>query len=146
MPVIKFQSGRRARKFSGVVLAAVLASVSSTYAHHNTAKFDFRSYGTIEGIIKVADFRNPHSLIILEVTDENGQMMEHSIEGHSRNIIRRSGLTAGMVQPSARVTLYFAPSRTDSDMFMRALRLPDGRVLNPEVTAIPEEDIQGDQE
>jgi len=146
MPVIKFQSDRWVRRFSGVVLAAVLASVSSTYAHHNTAKFDFRSYGTIEGTIKVADFRNPHSLIILEVTDENGQIMEHSIEGHSRNIIRRSGLTAGMAQPGARVTLYFAPSRTDNDMFMRALRLPDGRVLNPEVTAIPEEDMQGDQE
>ncbi|SVB60832.1 uncharacterized protein METZ01_LOCUS213686 [marine metagenome] len=146
MPVIKFQSGRWVRRFSGVVLAAVLASVSSAYAHHNTAKFDFRSYETIEGIIKVADFRNPHSLIILEVTDENGQIMEHSIEGHSRNIIRRSGLTAEMVQPGVRVTLYFAPSRTDNDMFMRALRLPDGRVLNPGVTAIPEEDIRGDQE
>ena len=146
MPAIKFQTSRWSRRLSGVVLAAALASVSSTHAHHNTAKFDFRSYGTIEGTIKVADFRNPHSLIILEVTDENGQIMEHSIEGHSRNIIRRSGLTAGMVQPGARVTLYFAPSRTDNDMFMRALRLPDGRVLNPEVTAIPEEDMQGDQE
>jgi len=146
MPVIEFQSGRWVRRFGGVVLAAVLASVSSAYAHHNTAKFDFRSYGTIEGMIKVADFRNPHSLIILEVTDENGQMIEHSIEGHSLNIIRRSGLTAGMVQPGVRVTLYFAPSRTDNDMFMRALRLPDGRVLNPGVTAIPEEDIRGNQE
>ena len=146
MPVIEFQSGRWVRRFGGVVLAAVLASVSSAYAHHNTAKFDFRSYGTIEGMIKVADFRNPHSLIILEVTDENGQMIEHSIEGHSLNIIRRSGLTAGMVQSGVRVTLYFAPSRTDNDMFMRALRLPDGRVLNPGVTAIPEEDIRGNQE
>ena len=52
------------------------------------------------------------------------------------------GLTAGMVQPGDRVTLYFAPSRTDDDMFMRALQLPDRTVLNHSVTAIPENEIQ----
>ena len=80
------------------------------------------------------------------MADDNGQLVEHRIDGHSLHIVRRSGLTAGMVQPGDRVTLYFAPSRTDNDMYMRALRLPDGRVLNPGVTAIPEEDIRGDQE
>ena len=134
--------GHDVRRLTTVMLIAALAWVSPGLAHHNTAKFDFRSYGVIEGVIKLADFRNPHSLIVLEVTDENGQVVEHSIDGHSLNIIRRSGLTAGMVQPGDRVTLYFAPSRTDDDMFMRALQLPDRTVLNPGVTAIPENEIR----
>ena len=132
--------------FRGALLAMLCGWAAFAHAHHNTAKFDFRSYGVIEGEIRLADFRNPHSLIILKVTADNGEVVEHEIDGHSLNIIRRSGLQAGMVQPGDKVTLYFAPSRTDDDMFMRALRLSDGTVLNPGVTAVPETAFETSQD
>lgn len=134
------------RIFQGALLATVCGWAVFGHAHHNTAKFDFRTYGVIEGVIRLADFRNPHSLIVLEVTSDTGQVVEHEIDGHSLNIIRRSGLQAGMVEPGDRVTLYFAPSRSDDDMFMRALRLSDGTVLNPGVTAVPESAFETSQD
>lgn len=112
------------------VLATGLAFAASATSHHNTANFDFGDFDAIRGTVKLLDLRNPHSLLILEVENEQGLVKEKKIDGHSVNIILRSGLRHNMVHPGDQVTIYYAPSRTDDAMFMRAIQLPDGRMLN----------------
>ena len=130
--------------FLVMLIITAITCILPAQAHHTTAKFDFDNgvLGVIHGAIKLADFRNPHALIILEVTGEGGQITEHRIEGHSLNIVRRSGLKFGMVQPGDKVTVIYAPSTTDTDKYMRALLLSDGTILNPSVTAVPADVVE----
>ena len=129
-------------RLGSVLFIFTLFSALQAQAHHSTAQFDFDALGVIKGNVKVAEFRNPHSLIILEVTDENGKVEERVIAGHSLSHIRRSGLKHGMVQPGDKVTVLFAPHREGSDGYMRALILPDGSVLNPAATGVSDADIE----
>jgi hypothetical protein len=52
-------------------LMTALAGVAS--AHHSAAQFDLSIRDNeVEGIIKVFEAANPHTKIVLEVTDEKG--------------------------------------------------------------------------
>jgi hypothetical protein len=84
-------------------------------AHHSAAQFDLTIRDNeVEGIVKVFDAANPHTRIVLEVTDEKGTR-DIEFEGHSRNNYYRSGLRPGMVAVGDRVTLIAAPMRDGSD-------------------------------
>ena len=125
-----------------LMLPFLLLSAQPAQAHHSTAHFDFTIHDVIKGTVKVAEFRNPHSLVILEVTDENGKVKEREFAGHSLSHVRRAGLKYGMVEPGDEVTMLFAPERNGSGGYMRAMILPDGSVLNPLPTAISDDYIE----
>ena len=89
--------------------------VEIAMAHHSAAQFDLSIRDNeIAGIVKVFDAANPHTRIVLEVTDEKGTR-DIEFEGHSRNNYYRSGLRPGMVEVGDRVTLIAAPMRDGSD-------------------------------
>ncbi|HEY7670711.1 MAG TPA: DUF6152 family protein [Gammaproteobacteria bacterium] len=101
-----------------IVTAAVLGlgfTTSSALAHHSAAQFDFSIRDrTVTGIVKEFAVANPHTRIILEVTDERGTR-DIEFEGHSRNNYYRSGWRADMVKVGDRVTIGIAPLRDGSD-------------------------------
>ncbi|HUF72329.1 MAG TPA: DUF6152 family protein [Gammaproteobacteria bacterium] len=89
--------------------------VAIAMAHHSAAQFDLSIRDNeVEGIVKVFDAANPHTRIVLEVTDEKGTR-DIEFEGHSRNNYYRSGLRPGMVEVGDRITLIAAPMRDGSD-------------------------------
>lgn len=96
-------------------LLAALALPGLALAHHSAARFDFtiRDH-TVTGIVKEFSVANPHTTIVLEVTDEKGTR-DIEFEGHSRNNYYRSGWRVGMVEPGDEVTLTIAPTRDGSD-------------------------------
>ena len=97
-----------------ITVPAVLAlgfATSAALAHHSAAQFDFSIRDrTVSGIVKEFSVANPHTKIILEVTDEKGTR-DIEFEGHSRNNYYRSGWRADMVKLGDRVTLGIAPLR-----------------------------------
>ena len=96
-----------------ISLSAGVAQVS--WGHHSAAQFDLSIRDNeVPGIIKVFDPANPHTRIVLEVTDEKGTR-DIEFEGHSRNNYYRSGLRPGMVNVGDKVTLIAAPMRDGSD-------------------------------
>ena len=94
-------------------IPAGLAEVAA--AHHSAAQFDLTIRDNeVNGIIKVFEPANPHTRIVLQVTDEKGTR-DIEFEGHSRNNYYRSGLRPGMVEVGDKVTLIAAPMRDGSD-------------------------------
>lgn len=84
-------------------------------AHHSAARFDLTIRDNrVSGIVKVFEPANPHTKIVLEVTDEKGTR-DIEFEGHSRNNYYRSGWRVGMVEPGDTITLIAAPTRDGSD-------------------------------
>jgi hypothetical protein len=101
---------------AALALAFVVgAAPRVTEAHHSAARFDLTIRDqTVTGIVKEFKVANPHTLIILEVTDEKGTR-DIEYEGHSRNNYYRSGWRQGMVNVGDEITLIAAPTRDGSD-------------------------------
>jgi len=103
------------RFFAAALPLCCLALPLGAAAHHSAARFDLTIRDNmVSGIVKEFEAANPHTKIVLEVTDEKGTR-DIEYEGHSRNNIYRSGWRVGMVEPGDEVTLIAAPTRDGSD-------------------------------
>ena len=102
-------------KESWMVLLALLAAPWVASAHHSAARFDLtiRDH-LVSGIVKEFHPANPHTKIVLEVTDEKGTR-DIEFEGHSLNNYYRGGWREGMVKVGDRITLNSAPTKDGSD-------------------------------
>ena len=98
-----------------VALAAAAVLPTATLAHHSAARFDLSIRDQhVTGIVKEFEVANPHTKIVLEVSDAKGTR-DIEYEGHSRNNYYRSGWREGMVKPGDKITLNVAPTRDGSD-------------------------------
>ena len=104
------------KRISAVIVAGTLFSIPSVIlAHHSANRFDLTIRDNeVSGIVKEFDALNPHTKIVLEVTDEKGTR-DIEFEGHSRNNYYRNGWRVGMVEPGDHITLIAAPTRDGSD-------------------------------
>jgi hypothetical protein len=99
----------------GIVLIGLAGAPLAAYAHHSAARFDLSIRDNyVTGIVKEWKVANPHTKIVLEVTDEKGTR-DIEFEGHSRNNYYRGGWREGMVNVGDKITLQSAPMRDGSD-------------------------------
>jgi Family of unknown function (DUF6152) len=101
------------RTFVVLLLAAAAPLVAS--AHHSAAEFDLtiRDH-LVTGIVKEFKAANPHTKIVLSITDEKGTR-DVEFEGHSLNNYYRGGWREGMVKAGDKITLVAAPKKDGSD-------------------------------
>jgi hypothetical protein len=63
-----------------VIGSVVMALAPSAVAHHGAAGlFDETRTVELKGVVKTWSFVNPHPILVLEVTDENGQAAEWDV-------------------------------------------------------------------
>jgi hypothetical protein len=97
------------------VVAAMLLLPVTGSAHHSAIRFDLTVRDqTVTGVVKEFTVRNPHTKIVLEVTDERGTR-DIEYEGHSRNNYYRSGWRPELVQIGDEITMTVAPTVDGSD-------------------------------
>src|SRR5205085_10127571 len=78
-------------KFATLGLAGTAAIFAfPAVAHHSFAMFDANRTVTLQGTIKEFEWTNPHSWILLNVTNAQGQPEQWTIE---------AGAPAGLVRP-----------------------------------------------
>ena len=97
-----------------LALAAIALSAAPALAHHSAAIFDFRSPKTLEG--KVVEIRviNPHTHVLMAITDAKGTRV-WNFEGHSASNFYRAGYTKGAVKAGDTIKITIAPMRDGSD-------------------------------
>jgi len=99
--------------FLGGLIAACMAA-TPVLAHHSAAQFDFGQSVKVEGVVKVIEVANPHTKLIMEVSDDKGTR-EIEYEGHSRNNIYRRGWRPDSVKAGDHITITIAPLRSGAD-------------------------------
>lgn len=106
-----------------------LAAAGIAAAHHSQAGL-FDSNGTIEinGVVTKVSWRNPHGQILLDVTDEDGNVTEWDAETASISVLRIRGVDPGdAVSVGDRVTIAGAPSvRNRPQVLARSMLLANG--------------------
>ena len=104
-------------KIIASILSAVWVLMGTTVvsAHHSAAPFNFSSLVQVEGVVKEINIRNPHSEIILQVTDAERGTRDIEFEGMSASIFYRAGYTIGSVNQEDVIKLMIAPRHDSSD-------------------------------
>jgi uncharacterized protein DUF6152 len=60
-------------------------------AHHGAAAFDVGKKVVLKGTVKEWIYSNPHCLLTLEVTGEDGQVVRWIVEGQAPNVVYPAG-------------------------------------------------------
>ena len=139
---------RHTRDCCAVVAMALLALPITVLAHHSMAEFDRTVTLEFEGEIVDVSWTNPHVLLRLSTTDENGNEAVWELESNAVSAQRRRGLTGDLVEVGQRVRIAGSPStRRDAYLQVQNILLPDGVELlmgGPRVARWSETTIGGD--
>lgn len=120
-------------------------------AHHSAAQFDFSQRVTVEGVIKRFSVSNPHTIAIVELTDEQRGTRDVEFEGHSASHFYRAGYTRGLAQPGDTISILIAPRGDGEDGgFIQAFTVNGKTIgfggLSPETGRRVSDDAQASSE
>jgi hypothetical protein len=88
---------------------AVLFLAGPALAHHSFAMFDFKQNLSLDGTIKDFQWTNPHSWIVVTVTDASGKTVDWSVEGGSPNGLGREGWKRNSLKPGDKAVVVIHP-------------------------------------
>ena len=118
---------------AGLLFAGSMVAAASSYGHHSFAAFFNQDASvSVQGVVKEFWFENPHTRIYLDVTNEDGEVVEWMLEGGSRNVLTRRGWSADTVKVGSAVQAEGNPSRDGSNSVgWQSLKTMDGNDVGP---------------
>jgi hypothetical protein len=110
----------------GLLLAAL-----PTLAHHSfAAEFDVSKPITLKGKFVRMDWVNPHSHILLDVTDADGKVTTWSFEALPPNVLYRQGWRKDSLKPGEEIEVEgFQAKDGSANAWSRSVKTADGRRL-----------------
>ena len=101
------------RRWPGVVVAAAVGLLMGAplVAHHGSAAFDSGKTVVLEGTVQEWLYSNPHVLLRLEVTDENGETVVWVTEGQAPKTIFPAGYRRNSFNYGDQVTVTVEPAK-----------------------------------
>ena len=118
----------------GIQAASVLLlSTASVSAHHSGTMFDHEKEVVYVGVVKEFQYTNPHSWLIVDVTNEDGTVTTWGFEAEGPSRIRQSGIRKGDFPPGAKVTITAHPMKDGrpAGAWTHAVRESDGMEFDP---------------
>jgi hypothetical protein len=88
-----------------------LLLVAEAHGHHSDAALDMRSVVTFEGSVTEYSLRNPHTYFTVETVDENGQLIEWTVQMASALTVSRRGWTRDTLAIGDRLRVGVHPAR-----------------------------------
>jgi hypothetical protein len=119
--------------FRCVVLSALIAAGStSLLAHHSAAMFEEKKTITVEGVVKEFQFTNPHSWLLVDVTDKSGKVTTWGFEAEGPSTLQRAGIRPSEFPVGTKLTITGRPMKDGrpAAIWESAVRA-DGKKYNP---------------
>ena len=112
------------------VLFVALAAPAA--AHHSfSAEFDSTKQVTLEGVVAMMEWVNPHSWLHIDVKKPDGTVERWKIEGGSPSVLFRLGWNRNSLPVGTKVTVVGFQAKDGSlRASSRDLRFPDGRRMD----------------
>jgi len=112
-----------------LVVAGLICFPAMSFGHHSVAGFyDADKLIEIEGVVKRARWRNPHTVFEVDVTNNAGEVVTWRIESGALGVLKQRGLAREFVQPGDHVKIMGDSSiRSDHEMFARNMLLGNGK-------------------
>ena len=95
-----------------IVFGAICAlTVATGVAPHSTAMFDFEKEVTVEGVVKEFQYSNPHSWLLVDVTNEDGSITTWGFEAEGPSTLMRAGIRKSDFSPGTRLNISGHPMK-----------------------------------
>ena len=106
----------------------LLGFVGSALAHHsNDYHFDRNVLVTVSGTVRAFRFINPHARILVDVTEEDGEVVTWDCEMAGANGLQRRGWTQDVFQPGDEIVIDgFAARRHETECYFDVAEIGDG--------------------
>ena len=116
--------------FIGV--GALVFVVMPGLAHHSGLMFDAAREVTVDGVVKEFQYTNPHSWLLVDVTDEDGTVTTWGFEAEGPSTLQRAGIRPSDLVPGTRLTITGHPMKDGrpAAAWVDAVR-EDGRYFDP---------------
>jgi hypothetical protein len=119
---------------AGVVVGAgvLLLGAPRLAAHHSAAMFDDKKTVTVEGVVKEFQLTNPHSWLLVDVTDKGGKVVTWGFEAEGPSTLRRAGIKPSDLRPGTKLTITGNPMKDGrpAAIWVNAVRA-DGLKFDP---------------
>ena len=92
--------------------AAVVAFSGAAIAHHSFAMFDQEHPQEVTGVVKEFKYTSPHSFIVLDIKDKDGNTEAWNLEGGSPSALARDGWNSKSLKPGDQLRLTIEPLRS----------------------------------
>ena len=128
----------RARRFSAIVVFALIVFpmfVGLASAHHSVAGYDIKKEVTLRGTVVEYVWRNPHVVVVWDVKDENGKVVQWSGEMSSPTSMIQVGMNRNSLKKGDEIIVVANPSKTGNPLsVIRKIELADGRLVVDKLT------------
>jgi hypothetical protein len=119
---------------AGVLVGAGVLAVAASplSAHHSAAMFDDKKTVTVEGVVKEFQLTNPHSWLLVDVTDKSGKVVTWGFEAEGPSTLSRAGIKPSDLRPGTKLTITGNPMKDGrpAAIWVNAVRA-DGLKFNP---------------
>ena len=82
-------------------------------AHHGAAAYEVGKKVVLKGTVKQWIYSNPHCLLTLEVTGEDGQVVQWIVEGQAPNVVFPAGYRKDTFTFGDKVTITVEPVKNE---------------------------------
>lgn len=114
--------------FRIATIASLLLCSAMAVGHHAYTEFNNREIVEVEGTLISANWKNPHSVLEVQLQDENNQTVTWEIEGSPMNHFRRNGIPIEIYEVGSTVKVAGWPSRrSNTRMYITNILSEDGR-------------------
>ena len=100
---------RRLLKFA--VLLASLCGFAAVQAHHSGAMFDYTKVIEVTGVVKEFQYTNPHSWLLVDVTNSDGSVTTWGFEAEGPSTLMRAGIRKSDLPPGTPIKIRGNPMK-----------------------------------
>lgn len=115
-----------------VMLGSTMLMTAPSFAHHSSAMFDDQREVTVTGVVKEFQYTNPHSWLLVDVTNDDGSVTTWGFEAEGPSTLMRAGIRLSDFSPGTEVTITGNPMKDGrpAAAWIRATR-GDGKQFDP---------------
>jgi hypothetical protein len=113
---------------------STLLAAGAVYGHHSFVSFDMTKTVQMAGTVKEFQWTNPHTYIVLEMTDSNGRTSDATLETNGPGYLVRQGWKRETLRQGDKITVTVHPMRDGSPGGqLVGVTLPSGQQLSAEL-------------
>ena len=121
------------KRITALLSIATLAVMAvPSMAHHSGTMFEKEKTITVEGVVKQFQYTNPHSWLLVDVTNKNGSVTTWGFEAEGPSTLQRAGIRPSdfAVGTKLKITGHPMKDGTPAAVWVDAVRA-DGKRFEP---------------
>ena len=102
-----------------------------SYAHHSGTMFDYTKLVEIKGTVKEFQYTNPHSWLLVNVTNADGSVTTWGFEAEGPSTLMRAGIRKNDLPPGTAISIRGNPMRDGRSAAAWVDAVVNGETINP---------------